>query len=530
LAPPTISRARRRPLQLGFVIDQTRCIGCHACTVACKSENHVPVGNFRTWVKYTEQGAFPAVKRSFAVLRCNQCTAAPCVTICPVNALEKGANGVVDVDPKACIGCKSCMQGCPYDALYLNEAKGTAEKCHFCAHRVEQGLAPACAIVCPTEAIIPGDFDDPESRVSRLKREYGLAARKLEAGTGPNVLYREVAPAGIDPQATSGAGGYLWADRVASAQQAAERFLRDYIPVEESPVARTTYDVDHKPYWGWKITAYLVTKSVAAGAFLASFLWAQSPFRGGGSFEARTALAVPLLALAFLTLTSALLVVDLKRPERFLYILLRPNWSSWLVRGTWFLIAYGGLLTLWTALGFLGGLENALARNLLGGLTALAAGLSACYTGWLFGQAKGRVLWMRRGLWAHLVVQAVVAGAALLILADAALGLADGLRASAVSTLLVALALHAAFVIAEGKLAPKKREAEYALAHALVAHGPFARKHWIVGVLAGILVPIALLMLPGPPALPALAAALALVGLWTEEDVLVRAGQALPIS
>jgi len=76
-------------LQLGFVIDHSRCIGCHACTVACKSENEVPVGSFRTWVKYTESGTFPEVRRSFAVLRCNQCSDAPCVTICPTGALEK---------------------------------------------------------------------------------------------------------------------------------------------------------------------------------------------------------------------------------------------------------------------------------------------------------------------------------------------------------------------------------------------------------------------------------------------------------
>ena len=119
----------------------TRCIGCHACTVACKSENDVPLGDSRTWVKYTEEGNFPEVKRSFTVLRCNQCTEAPCVTICPVTALDKRTDGIVDIDHDICIGCKACMQGCPYDAIYLNESSGTAEKCHFCAHRVEQGLA-----------------------------------------------------------------------------------------------------------------------------------------------------------------------------------------------------------------------------------------------------------------------------------------------------------------------------------------------------------------------------------------------------
>ena len=83
-------------------------------------------------------------------------------------------------DSTLCIGCKACMQGCPYDALYLNEETGTAQKCHFCAHRTEIGLAPACAVVCPTEAIVPGDFHDPESAVSRLKAEHELTSRKPE--------------------------------------------------------------------------------------------------------------------------------------------------------------------------------------------------------------------------------------------------------------------------------------------------------------------------------------------------------------
>ena len=113
-------------MQLGFVIDHSRCIGCHACTVACKSENDVPLGSFRTWVKYTEQGEFPSVKRNFAVLRCNQCSDAPCKTICPTGALSKREDGIVDVDPKACIGCKSCMHACPYDALYINEDSAPA--------------------------------------------------------------------------------------------------------------------------------------------------------------------------------------------------------------------------------------------------------------------------------------------------------------------------------------------------------------------------------------------------------------------
>ena len=127
-------------MRYGFVLDQRKCIGCHACTVACKEENGVPLGVNRTWVKYIEKGTFPDTRRYFAVLRCNHCDDAPCVTICPTVALYRRPDGIVDFDGARCIGCKSCMQACPYDALYIDPQTQTAAKCHYCAHRVEVGL------------------------------------------------------------------------------------------------------------------------------------------------------------------------------------------------------------------------------------------------------------------------------------------------------------------------------------------------------------------------------------------------------
>ena len=519
-------------MQLGFVIDQSRCIGCHACTVACKSENDVPVGNFRTWVKYTEAGSFPSVKRSFSVLRCNQCTSAPCVTICPVNALEKRGDGIVDVDPQACIGCKSCMQGCPYDALYLNEDHGTVEKCHFCAHRTEQGLAPACAVVCPTEAIIPGDFHDPESVVSQMRREFGLEARKVEAGTGPNVLYRDVASANVDPLATHAAGGFLWAGRQPGLDMEAHQFQA----AATKPEARTVYDVAHPAWWGAKITGYLFAKSLAAGVFLAALLADLPPFVNrddavNASADTVWGGLVSLFGLLFLGLTSVLLVADLKRPERFLYILKRPNWSSWLVRGTYALMAYGATLSVWAATSFFGVALGSGMKTALTVFGVASGALAACYTGWLFGQAKGRVLWMRRGLWAHLIVQAVVAGAAFLLLFSTVFGEPSGGTESLRNVLVSWLGLHVLFVLFEDRLAPKKREREYAQAHALVTKGPYATRHWNAGLGLGVVLPlVTLVLLPAWGPLTVLAAVCVLVGLWVEEDVLVRAGQALPIS
>ncbi len=522
--------ATEEPVQLGFVIDHSRCIGCHACTVACKSENDVPLGNFRTWVKYTEAGEFPEVKRSFAVLRCNQCTSAPCVAICPTGALHKRLDGIVDINPANCIGCKSCMHGCPYDALFINPDKGTAQKCHFCAHRAEVGLAPACAVVCPTEAIIPGDWADKESPVNRFKREFDLVGRKVEAGTGPNVLYHEAGPAGIDPLLTNDGGGHLWADRHQSPQVAAsqwEKSARDAareMGAEVEGQARTTYDVPRPALWGWRITAYLFLKSISAGLFLASVATQVGGFARGAGTDWR-AVVTPMLALATLGATSLVLALDLKRPERFWMILGRPNWSSWLVRGTFALIAYGIFLTVWTGLAVLGdGSPSGPLYPIFCVVTGVAGGLAACYTGWLFGQARGRVLWMQRGLWARLLVQAIAAGAATMLLLGLGGEGSSSLRVLLAGSLLVQLAWRRF----EHKLAPVRREKEYGRVMDLIHRGPYAKSHRLA-LVVGIIVPLVLLALVWP-ALWGIAGLLALAGLLVEEDMLVRAGQALAIS
>ena len=204
-------------VRYGFVIDQTRCIGCHACTVACKEENRVPLGAFRTWVKYVERGEFPHTRRHFAVLRCNHCDHAPCVTICPTVALYRRADGIVDFDRDRCIGCKSCMQACPYDALYIDPDTHTAAKCHFCAHRVERSLEPACVIVCPERAILAGDLDDPGSEVARVLAREQVLVRKPEQGTRPKVFYVGADAATLTPQVQRPGAATLWGQRPAAA-------------------------------------------------------------------------------------------------------------------------------------------------------------------------------------------------------------------------------------------------------------------------------------------------------------------------
>src|SRR5215471_5275031 len=326
-------------MRYGFVIDQDRCIGCHACTVACKEEHQVPIGVFRTWVKYIEKGEFPHTSRHFGVMRCNHCDSAPCIEICPTKALYRRSDGIVDFDNRRCIGCKSCMQACPYDALYIDPNSNTAAKCNFCAHRVEANLEPACVIVCPTQAILAGDLDDPASKVSLTIATQKVSVRKPHKGTQPKLFYVGIEGDLLDPARLTRQNAYVFAEQ------------RDQRPAQASfdpALTREVYDVGHPAPWGWKIAAYLWTKSIAAGVLVVSGLLsnvtAETP---GLSFDVLS----PMIALIALAMTMALLVIDLKRPARFFYLLTKPNFRSWLVLGAYILIAYGVCALVWLTMG-----------------------------------------------------------------------------------------------------------------------------------------------------------------------------------
>ncbi|MCR9246966.1 MAG: polysulfide reductase NrfD [bacterium] len=505
-------------MQYGFVLDQRRCIGCHACTVACKSENEVPLGDFRTWVKYTEVGEFPAVRRHFAVLRCNQCTDAPCVTICPVTALDKRSDGIVDLDKDVCIGCKACMQACPYDALYLNEDTGGAEKCHFCAHRVEQNLKPACEVVCPETAIISGDVHDPESPVSKLLREVeGATVRRPEQNTGPNVFYLGAHEASLDPGTAKEEDMYLWSDR---------RLPKFELPSTEEaaltrPDARVALDVDHKVHWGWKVAAYLVTKGIAGGAAMLAPLLAFF-----GASTAFTDYAPELLALAFLGLTNVLLVGDLKRPWKFFTILTRPNTRSWLVKGAWVLTAFGVLTTLALALRFFGA---GAAADTVRWFNVVAGALTAAYTAFLFAQCEGRDLWQNtRVLLPHLLVQATAVGGLALLPFAPSVGL--GITAA------IACALNHVFGLVErhGRHHTSNAKMAAALLPTIPAWPGTKVPAFQLGLatttVTGLLAAMLASTATPEPVLLALCAAVAWVGLFLYERAYVRAAQLPPLS
>jgi tetrathionate reductase subunit B len=179
-----------RGKQYGMVIDARRCFGVHACSVACKAEFDVPLGDTRSWVEYVEKGAYPHTTRSFLPRLCNHCSKPNCVSVCPTGATwKREEDGIVVIDPDICIGCKYCVQACPYDMRYPHPETGVVDKCDFCIHRVSQGLEPACVEACPSRARIFGDLNDPDSEVSRMITSNPVTVLRPEKGTEPNVFY-----------------------------------------------------------------------------------------------------------------------------------------------------------------------------------------------------------------------------------------------------------------------------------------------------------------------------------------------------
>lgn len=184
------NRESQREVQYGMLIDTRRCTGCHACSVACKAEFDVPLGGTRSWVEYVEKGNYPNVRRSFLPRLCNQCRHPVCVDVCPTGATHKRKqDGIVVVDADICIGCKYCIQACPYDARFINPITGAADKCDFCLHRVSQGLVPACVETCVGQARIFGDLNDPKSEIMRLLSSNPVTVLRPGKGTEPNVYY-----------------------------------------------------------------------------------------------------------------------------------------------------------------------------------------------------------------------------------------------------------------------------------------------------------------------------------------------------
>lgn len=513
VGPPTPSWAK--------VIDQTKCVGCHACTTACKSENEVPLSVTRTFVKSVDVGTFPQARRAFQVTRCNQCADAPCVAACPTSAMYVREDGIVDFDKGVCIGCKACMAACPYDAIFINPEDHCAEKCNFCAHRLEVGLEPACVVVCPTQAIMVGDLNDPNSAVAQIVNREPVSVRRPEKGTKPKLFYKGATQATLDPLAAARPEGgiYAWAE-----QPTGPHIVQGPTTAQSSSAAAViSYDVAHRAPWDWRVSAYTWTKSIAAGAYLVPLLLVLF-----GLLDATSPLWVwiaPAVATVFLALTAAMLIWDLEHPERFYLILTRPQWRSWLVRGGIILSGYAAVL----GLHLLAAIVDAPGLRVGAAIAGLPlALLTAVYTAYLFAQAKARDLWQSPLLPPHLAVQAILAGAAVL-LPIAAWQTSDATDALG-WVLGGAVLTHLLFVLGEVTLPHVTAHAKLAT-HAMT--GGSYRGHFWLGLalvaLAGLAVAgDAWTGLGGP--VVAVAGLVALTGLALHEHAYIQAGQSVPLA
>ena len=195
----------------GMVIDLNLCVGCDACTMACKAENGTPPGIWYAPVYEKEVGRYPNVKRMFIPTLCNHCEDAPCLNACPTGAIFKREDGIVMVNDEVCCGSQACVAACPYGAMHFLETEesefggeltplekmnfaqwetGTVQKCTFCAHRIDQGVyEPACVETCPAKCRFFGDLDDPQSEVSQRVRNRNAQQPREEYGTKPSVYY-----------------------------------------------------------------------------------------------------------------------------------------------------------------------------------------------------------------------------------------------------------------------------------------------------------------------------------------------------
>jgi molybdopterin-containing oxidoreductase family iron-sulfur binding subunit len=208
-----------------MVIDARRCIGCHACAVACMAENNLPPTVAYRKVPEVEDGTYPDVRRWFMPTNCMQCEKPPCVPA--ANAVAPGAmrqrpDGIVEVDYARARGgevLEATTKACPYTALHLDpgtnhgdgtpavgpyekrlvneygrawsraETAGAVRKCSFCVHRLDAGLLPACVSTCTGQAMHFGDLSDPASLAAELAATAGTFRLNADKGTMPRVLY-----------------------------------------------------------------------------------------------------------------------------------------------------------------------------------------------------------------------------------------------------------------------------------------------------------------------------------------------------
>ncbi|MBT4431123.1 MAG: polysulfide reductase NrfD, partial [Nitrospinaceae bacterium] len=342
--------------------------------------------------------------------------------------------------------------------------------------------------------------------------------RKPEYNTKPNIYYFKGSRQTLDPTVASQSGIYK--------QGEVDEQSQDVIPEWENKPgeSRTVYDVFHKIPWDTKIIGYLMTKGISAGLLILSLImW------GLGFNSSLFSIWMPILSGLLLAGTGALLITDLRRPERFYYILIRPNWGSWMTWGTYF-IALDGIFTVLWILSAMSGAEGAM--NTLYWPTIVMGSLASIYTGFFFAQGAARDLWKGSENTVDIAVQTVVKGAAGLIFFATIFPISGKIPALVFlgSILAGSLMLHLAILLFSTLIhrfgsAPLERAVD------LLVSGPLKCEFWGGAIAMGCAIPIMLIWWLGMGGMGALLAAiLATAGAYYWDRVWVKAGQAIPLS
>jgi formate-dependent nitrite reductase membrane component NrfD/ferredoxin len=495
-------------------------------------------------------------------------------------------DGIVEFDPSVCIGCKSCMQACPYDSIYLDPETNTAAKCTFCAHRLDVGLEPACVVVCPEHAILAGDLNDPASEISRKLSTAQVTVRKPEQGTGPKLFYINGNDWSLHPSATQTHDSYVWADKVTEQNVAAYALTvlqpalqptlenvgyagapRSSAPRSSAPrssrslatsasgtpirtpkeqgrplngpiqfggrvaehMVQTAYTAQHKINWHWELPSYLVTKNIAGGLFM---LLSLGSMFNMFAFDSATFLAAGFTAMVFMLITTILLIKDLSQPKRFLNILLRPQWKSWVARGAYIMVTFTAVAGLWWLLEA-GAFWNILPAEFVAGIRNIAAWIVfpfalgvVIYTAFLLGQAEGRDMWQSNLLPFQLLSQSAMVASGVFFVLNLFVDFPTDLTALLTVLFPASIAVNLLLTFA-GKLNSFPTDTAM-LASREMTHSKFRNHYWWGGIVLGHIIPL-VLMIAFAPALP-VAVIATLVGLFFYEYAFVMAPQYIPNS
>jgi formate-dependent nitrite reductase membrane component NrfD len=306
--------------------------------------------------------------------------------------------------------------------------------------------------------------------------------------------------------------------RIAQSPVAEEFKKQTFVQIEPRNKARKVYDVPNKGIlWGWEVSAYVLTKAISTGSFIL-------PIFGGYFMEVPPEIKWigAIISFIFLCVTGVLLIMDLGRPDRFLNVLLRPQWKSWLTRGSYIITSYSGILTAWLVANYFGYEKLLKFIEPLGIIFAL---LTAVYTAFLFAQAKGRDFWQSPMLGLHMILHAFMAGVLLLVTFFVKVNI-DVMMVLGFFTI-ATLVIHLITLAIE--LTTTHTTADAHATVKMITKGEFSRSFWLGMIFVGNVVPL-LALFTGQPLIFMLAGVLILVGLWFAEDIWVKAPQRIPLS